>query len=338
MMSSERYPHATERRYLDAATSIASTLADRIIEGDEDHSPWPFKVNVYTDEVGALRNGDGSNIGFSAYTTNWSGTAELFLALIALKHGKVAEYQKAFDIVLSWMKKYPMKNNKWGPFFEDIPGWSDTQVNAMTWARFIMNHREYFPDWKKDVQGIINWVYQTLGNDSWKKYGVTVVNEQTVYQTPGNSHTSRQAADELLFASLTGESSRVAHAIRQLNWATYMVDNDGKNRYPRDENWLTDGYGDYVRHYLRAMEAWPTLAPPNGDHLVSSTAVIQQASYNNLVNKWIVPDVRNIDPKLVVLYYRAYEVTGVETLRLTGKPARVLLNDKELKETDTSSA
>jgi hypothetical protein len=116
-----------------------------------------------------------------------------------------------------------------------------------------------------------------------------------------------------------------------------MVDNDGKNRYPRDENWLTDGYGDYVRHYLRAMEAWPTLAPPNGDHLVSSTAVIQQASYNNLVNKWIVPDVRNIDPKLVVLYYRAYEVTGVETLRLTGKPARVLLNDKELKETDTSS-
>jgi hypothetical protein len=337
MMSSERYPHATERRYLDAATSIANTLADKIIEGDGDHSPWPFKVNVFTEEVGALRDNRGSNIGYSAYTTNWSGIAELFLALIELKHGKVAEYQKAFDTVLSWMKKYPMKSNKWGPFFEDIPGWSDTQINAMTWARFIMTHRNYFPEWKQDVQRIIDWVYQTLGNDSWKKYGVTVVNEQTAYLTPGNSHTSRQAADELLFASLTGESSRVPHAIRQLNWATYMVDIDGKNRYPRDENWLTDGYGDYVRHYLRAMEAWPALAPADGDHLIASTTVVQQASYNNLVNKWIVPDVRNIDPKLVILFYRTYDGAGVETLRLTRKPARVLLNDKELNENENAS-
>jgi len=26
-----------------------------------------------------------------------------------------------------------------------------------------------------------------------------------------------------------------------------MVDDDGKNCYPRDEVWMTDGYGDYVR-------------------------------------------------------------------------------------------
>jgi hypothetical protein len=116
-----------------------------------------------------------------------------------------------------------------------------------------------------------------------------------------------------------------------------MVDIDGKNRYPRDENWLTDGYGDYVRHYLRAMEAWPALAPADGDHLIASTTVVQQASYNNLVNKWIVPDVRNIDPKLVILFYRTYDGAGVETLRLTRKPARVLLNDKELNENENAS-
>jgi hypothetical protein len=63
---------------------------------------------------------------------------------------------------------------------------------------------------------------------------------------------------------LTGDRSGADHAIRQLNWATYMVDVDGKNRYMQDENWLTDGYGDYVRHYLRSMAAMPELAPATG--------------------------------------------------------------------------
>jgi hypothetical protein len=90
------------------------------------------------------------------------------------------------------MKKYPLQNNRWGPFFEDVQGWSDTQINATTFARFIMEHREYFPQWKQDVQSIFSWTYKTLGNDSWKKYGVTVVNEQTVYLNPGESHTSGQ--------------------------------------------------------------------------------------------------------------------------------------------------
>ena len=72
------------------------------------------------------------------------------------------------------------------------------------------------------------------------------MNEQTAYQTPGNSHTSRQASAELQYAALTDDNYIGKNAIRQLNWATYMVDNDGKNCYPNDEVWMTDGYGDYV--------------------------------------------------------------------------------------------
>ena len=156
-----------------------------------------------------------------------------------------------------------MKENKWGPFFEDVDWWSETQINAMTFARFIMEHREYFPDWKNDVLKIIEWVHKKFANDKWKKYGVMVTNEQTVYQTPGNSHSSRQAADELLYVSLSGDSTFYENAVRELNWATYMVDFDGKNRFPQDEPWLTDGYGDYVRHFLRAMDAIPQLTPPD---------------------------------------------------------------------------
>jgi hypothetical protein len=235
-------------------------------------------------------------------------------------------------MLLRWMKKYPMATNKWGPFFEDVPGWSDTQINAMTWARFIMNQQVYFPNWKSDVQKINEWVYTTLGNDQWKKYGVTVINEQTAYLTPGNSHTSRQAADELLFASLIGESKKVDHAVRQLNWATYMVDVDGKNRYPQDENWLTDGYGDYVRHYLRAMAALPSLAPSDEDHILSSTSVIQQAGYEGSINKFLVPVVRNVEIERVKVYYSVFDKKGMEVIRLRTKPQSVLLNDKPLSE------
>ncbi|HYM05122.1 MAG TPA: hypothetical protein VEU11_01045, partial [Terriglobales bacterium] len=105
------------------------------------------------------------------------------------------------------------------------------------------------------------------------------INEQTAYKVPGNSHTSRHASVELVYCEKTGNMDLKDAAIRRLNWATYMVDTDGKNRYPRDDNWLTDGYGDYVRHYLRAMAAFPELAPEDQNHLLRTTSMIQNISY-----------------------------------------------------------
>ncbi len=65
-----------------------------------------------------------------------------------------------------------------------------------------------------------------------------------------------------------------------------MVDSDGKNCYPNDEIWMTDGYGDYVRHYLRAMAWKPELAPSDQIHLLSSTSVVQLIEYPQNLNKF----------------------------------------------------
>jgi hypothetical protein len=312
MTTGERYPNVTDDEYLNAAIKIANTLAKHTKDGDENNSPLPFKVNAISGEVGKLKNnnGSGNDAGSSSYTTNWSGTLELFLELRQMNLGDVQLYKQAFDKIIKWIKKYSLQNNKWGPFFEDVPGWSDTQINAVTFAQFIMNHREYFPGWQKNVKNIFDWVYQKLGNKTWQKYGVTVVNEQTAYTVPGNSHTSREASAELQYATLSGDTMRVTNAIRQLNWATYMVDIDGKNRYPQDENWLTDGYGDYVRHFLRAMAAMPELAPSDENHLLLSTSVIQNIEYGETI------------------HYNTWSTEGTEVLRLTKKPSDVLFNDK----------
>ena len=58
-----------------------------------------------------------------------------------------------------------------------------------------------------------------------------------------------------------------------------MVDTDGKNRYYRDDIWLTDGYGDYVRHYLRSMAAAPELAPADQNHFLRTSSVVRAIDY-----------------------------------------------------------
>lgn len=273
------YKMTGQRKYLDAAVRIADTLAARIKPGDGDNSPWPYRVNATTDEVHKdTRRGRTS---VASFTSNYTGALRLFNDLNALKAGNAKAYTRAHDIVVAWLKAYPIKINKWGPFFEDIPtgDWSDTEINADTMAMYILENPNWDPNWREQAKGILDWSFKTLANHEYEKFGVTAINEQTAYKVPGNSHTSRHASVELLYCEKTGDTALKENAIRRLNWATYMVDTDGKNRYVRDDNWLTDGYGDYVRHYLRAMAAAPELAPDDQNHLLRTTSVIQSLNY-----------------------------------------------------------
>jgi len=308
------YKITGEKKYLDAATRIAETMASYIQPGDSLRSPLPFRVNARTGESGSLFDnmGSGRKVKPALYTSNWTGTMMLFEELSILQAGKKDVYEKGFNTILEWMKEYPLKTNKWGPFFEDVPGWSDTQTNAISFAQFILEHRELFPGWKNEVKGIIDWTYSELGNHEYEKFKVTVMNEQTVYRVPGNSHSSRQASVELMYSTLSGDTSYAENAIRTLNWATYTVASDGRNRYIRDDIWLTDGYGDYVRHYLRAMAAMPELTPDE-NHLLKSSSVI-----------------RNIDYKPGSIVFTTFDDRSDVVLRVVSKPSSVNMNGKPL--------
>ena len=323
------YKKTGDQKYLDAAIKIANTLAAKVQPGDQDNSPWPFKVNAKTGETGILVNNvtwyegmdkdlkkPNTSTKTSSYTTFWTGALNLFSELTDLKKGDAVAYKKAFDITLNWMKTYPAKNNKWGPFFEDIPRWSDTQINAITYAMFILEHPELDSNWKETAGNILKWVYKELGNQQYAKYGVTCIDEQTAYRVPGNSHSSRQASIDLLYWEKTGDTSYVRNAVRMLNWATYMVDTDGKNFYPTNAIWMTDGYGDYVRHYLRAMAAAPQLAPDSSDHLLRTSSIVKKILYRP----------GNIS-------YATFNAASQELFRLTAKPRNVTMNGENLKET-----
>lgn len=269
------YKLTGKRRYLGVAVRIADTLARNARPGDQDHSPWPYRVHFETGNVF-----EKQGVRFT-YTTNWTGALRLFDELIALGRGRVADYEETRTLVSDWLKSYPLKTLRWGPFFEDISTYSDTQINAGTMARYILEHPHWMRNGEEAVRRILDDCDRKFGNPFWAKYGVRATNEQTAYEVPGNSHSSRQNSLELMWSEATGDWSRKEQAIRNLNWATYMVAEDGRNRYYRDDIWLTDGYGDYVRHYLRAMAAAPELAPPDQNHLLRTTSVIQGIDYGD---------------------------------------------------------
>lgn len=301
------YKMTGNQRYLDAAVKMAGMLVKHVKPGGSDHSPWPYRVVASTGEtvqakmsieyfeapnpgeVDMKRNHTPS----ATYTTNWTGALRLFDDLIALKTGDTAGYSRAKDLLAGWLKTYPLKSHKWGPFFEDVPTgmWSETEINADTMAYYILENPGFDAQGRELAKRAMEWSYAMFANHEWEDVGAIVINEQTVYKQPGNSHTSRHASLELLYGEKTGDHSRQEAAIRRLNWATYMVDADGRNLYPATTranagkprtgggHWLTDGYGDYVRHYLRAMASLPALAPEQQNHLLRTTSVIRGISY-----------------------------------------------------------
>jgi len=273
------YKMTGQEKYLTAAKKIAEKLAAQVKTGDAENSPWPFRVRA-SDGVVHTEEKDGK-IARASYTSNWTPTLGMFMALKQLNQGNTTAYQKAFDLTSAWLKQFPMQTNKWGPFFEDVPtaDYSDTEINADTMAAFVLDNPQWDSNWKQDSGAMLKWSYDTLQNHEYEQWGVTVLNEQTVYRVPGNSHTSRHASVELLYCEKVGSCESKQDAIRRLNWATYTIDTDGKNRYIRDDIWLTDGYGDYIRHYLRAMASTPELAPEDQNHLLRTSSVIQEISY-----------------------------------------------------------
>ena len=311
------YKITAEQKYLDAAVKIANTLAKNVSDGDSLRSPYPFKVNAINGTFPA----NYQTIPGLYFTANVVPTLLLFEELKKMNLGNITQFDTATNKVIRWVKRYPLQNNNWGCFFENIYFPSNASTNAVTMAMYILEHQNSWGNtWQQDSRKILDDGLALLGSNSYDTLGVTAIFEQTADFKEGGSHTSRFGSIELLYAEQTGDTSRVRHAIRQLDWATYLVDFDGKCRFsPRNTSiWYTDGYGDYVRHYLRAMGYYPPIAFDSANHLIRSTSVV-----------------RNITYQTQKIEYDTYDADATETFRLTSKPLLVKLNGQSINEAST---
>lgn len=289
--------------YLAAALRCADVLIAHMQPGDAGHSPWPFRVSVR----------DGGAV--EEYTSDMIQMVSLFDELIRLGHTR---YATARDAAWNWILRYPMRTQLWKGYFEDIrldpQNENRDQLSPLETARYILQHREVDQDWRNHVPQLIEWVRETMGARPF--FTAVPIHEQRFCYHVMGSHTARYASLCALWAEASGDESYYERARRSFNWATYMANDDGTVMVGIDrpdyynQCWFTDGYFDYVPHFLDGMAALPELAPADSDHLLRSTSVVQQIAYEPL---WV--------------RYRTFDEQASDVLRLTFEPLRVLAGD-----------
>ncbi len=270
------YQLTNDTKYLNASLDIADVLAATVRDGNATHAPWPCRVMPEHGEV------------LQEYTGNVVGELNFLDTLIALNLGNVAGYSQARDRARSFLLTHVVPNNDWRYYFEDYADDEPTksEFNADETARYLMNHRDWDTDWNTHVQSIWKWVEEVLGEHAWDAYGVLPISEQTADIYVGEfSHTARHASVKAQYAAITGNAQVKDEAFRLFNWATYAVDPVtgfiifSANNLDNTEIWYTDGYADFVRHFMAGMAAFPEWAPPAENHLVNATAVVSNITY-----------------------------------------------------------
>ena len=120
-----------------------------------------------------------------------------------------------------------------------------------------------------------------------------------------------------LWAEASGDAQARERAERSLNWATYTCDNEGVVSVGEDRNegwWFSDGYGDYIRHFMVAMSAMPQWAPSHENHVLRSTSIVTWVDYAQAAR----------------VSWATFDADATDTLRLATRPASVVVGGTPL--------
>lgn len=282
------YQITSEKKYLDAAVQCADALAKHVRKGKNDNrglywpkleitSPWPFRVKAENGEV------------TEEYTSHVVENLRLIDELIRIKDReklppeKVVTYQKASEIVWYWLytSEGPLKTSIWKGYFEDIRidpiNLNRVNNSPMEFARYLIKYPQRDANITTTVPALIWWVKNTFGEP-----GMNAINEQTGCYQPMGSHTARYASICALWYERTGDEWFKEEAFRNFNHATYMAEPDGVIQTGHSwgsEIWFSDGYTDYIRHFMEGLAAIPEWVPA-GNHLLKSTSTVQKIKYD----------------------------------------------------------
>jgi len=207
------------------------------------------------------------------------------------------------------------------------------QYSPMETARYLMEHPEANQDWRNQVEKLVEFVERTFGvdypqggsNNQGKQWSANVISEQLHYMPKMGSHTSRYASVLARWAELTGDTAARDKAFRSFNWATYMCrDNGVVNDQPSLAHagiWFSDGYGDYIRHFMSGIGAIPEWAPTGENHILRSSSIVCHVAY-----------------RLDRIDYRTFDLEATEVLRLGFEPGRVTASQETLeRQTDPNA-
>lgn len=323
------YQITNDKKYLKAALDCADGLAKHVRVGTNSGtninwqtlaitSPWPFRVKAKTGEVE------------EDYTAHVVENLRLLHELVRIKNtiqlsdSRTNAYSKTAKIVMDWLysAEGPVKTAIWKGYFEDIR-WDPINLNRvnnspMEFARYLMKYPALDSNISTTIPSLIWWVKNTFG-----EHGMNAINEQTGCYQPMGSHTARYASICAMWFERTGEKWFKEEAMRFFNHATYMAEPDGVIQVGHSwggEIWFSDGYTDYIRHFMEGIAAVPEWAPVGENHLLKSSSVIQKIQYSK----------QQID-------FTTFDISSNAVLRLKKKPVVVKVNGKIIKETKNNA-
>ena len=277
------YEMTGNTKYLLEAIRCADALVKNFKPGDADNSPWPYRCHA---RDGSLKDGKG----MFPYSANVVEPIMLLDELMRLSQGDTASYKRVREGAWSWLMKYPMHNNLWVGYFEDVQGSMDNmnQVIPLEFARYILLHPEKDPEWQQHARQLIEWVKTT---PKWPKYmvhGALVTTEQgsgkefccNLPNQCCDSHSARLAAVEAFYYAKTGDAAYKQAAYRTYNWVTYFQGLPGDAHAPfSNQWWFTDEFADGPRRVMDAFWAVPEWAPADESHLLGSLSVVTKIAY-----------------------------------------------------------
>jgi hypothetical protein len=281
--------------------------------GDAANSPWPLRCYARDGKV------------MFPYSANVVEPIMLFDELMRIGQGDTASYQRVREGSWDWLMKYPMQNNVWVGYFEDVPGSMDNmnQVIPLEFARYILLHPELDKDWRKHAEQLIEWVKSTT---KWPKYivhGAMITTEQGDGKTfccnlPNqccDSHSARLAAVEAFYFAKTGDLEYKEFAYRTYNWVSYFQGLSGAAHAPfSNQWWFTDEFADGPRRMMDAFWAVPEWAPSDESHLLGSISVVTRINYG--AGK---------------VTYSTYDPESTDVLRLNFAPDSVSVGGRNIK-------
>jgi hypothetical protein len=277
------YEMTGNTKYLRAAIRCADALAKNFKSGDATNSPWPYRCHA---RDGSLKNGKG----MFPYSANVVEPIMLLDELLRLQQGDTASYKRVRAGAWAWLMKYPMRNNVWVGYFEDVQGSMDNmnQVIPLEFARYILLHPEKDPAWRLHSRQLIEWVKTT---PKWPKYlvhGALVTTEQgngkefccNLPNQCCDDHSARLAAVEAFYYARTGDIAYKQAAYRTYNWVTYFQGLPAAAHAPfSNQWWFTDEFADGPRRMMDAFWAVPEWAPADESHLLGSLSVVTKIAY-----------------------------------------------------------
>ena len=88
------------------------------------------------------------------YSANVVEPIMLLDELIRLDQGDTASYKRVREGAWAWLMKYPMQNNVWVGYFEDVTASMENmnQVIPLEFARYVLLHPEKDPEWREHTR------------------------------------------------------------------------------------------------------------------------------------------------------------------------------------------